>query len=104
MSKHTKGKWIIEDDYIVDEEGEIICHVYLRSEDDIGEQIMTEANAQLIAAAPELLERLKKNQEFNHNILSYFGWDIENEDKINELIDKNREAIQKAEGDTNDKN
>jgi hypothetical protein len=58
--KHTKGNWKIDDNQklplaiiVDDENGEGICEIGLRTEEN-------KANAKLIAAAPELLEALKE--------------------------------------------
>jgi hypothetical protein len=59
MSKHTKGPWkthLVDDTLVVDGNGLIIAHMgglYL------GDASPMEANAKLIAAAPDLLEALE---------------------------------------------
>ena len=104
MSEYTGGKWNIEDDYIVDKSGEVICHVYLRSEDDIGEQIMTESNAQLISAAPKMYEALKLLDDsfVFKRFIELLEGTTHSKDLINAL-QEGLKAIQKAEGD-NDEN
>jgi predicted transcriptional regulator len=104
MSKYTPGPWKIEDDYIEDEKGEIVCHVYLRSEDDMEKEVLTNtANAQLIAAAPELLEAIKEAKETLEAVCE------ECEDKcrdvevcgVRDSRKKIEKVIQKTEGDEN---
>lgn len=59
MSKHTPGPWktqLVDDTTVVDGNGLVIAHIgglYL------GDACPMEANARLIAAAPDLLEALK---------------------------------------------
>lgn len=69
--KHTKGEWEIDpdDNYSItakqapDDGGDIICMAPLEWEDSMKRW---EANAKLIAAAPELLEAL-------NNLVNKFG-------------------------------
>ena len=61
MSKHTPGPWIVAEDQVGDDDGNTIADVTLFNEWNTTEGIVTkempwEANARLIAAAPELLE------------------------------------------------
>ena len=69
--KFSKGKWIVSDDtgecYLVkSDDGGLIAFVY---DGDIDEEAIhmdvVEANAKLIAAAPELLEALIKMCDFH---------------------------------------
>jgi hypothetical protein len=57
-TKFTKGKWIIDGIDVIAENGQTICQVYDADCTHISEMNMkvVEANAKLIAAAPELLE------------------------------------------------
>jgi len=61
MSKHTPGPWkirndITKDTLICSENKTIICGIHQKNLNILSE---TKANAQLIAAAPELLEKLE---------------------------------------------
>ena len=64
--KFSKGKWIVSDDtgecYLVkSDDGGLIAFVYDGDIDDEAIHMdVVEANAKLIAAAPELLDRLNK--------------------------------------------
>ncbi|MDX9747441.1 MAG: hypothetical protein RBT57_02970 [Paludibacter sp.] len=61
---HTPGPWKTnyserypEYDFVTGKNGEIICQFFSKSEEDYSNK---EANAKLIAAAPELLEALRE--------------------------------------------
>ena len=58
--KFTEGKWIIDDIDILSESGMTICQVYDASDSHILDMDMDviNANAKLIAAAPDMLEAL----------------------------------------------
>lgn len=81
MSQHTPGPWTFDDDYYVvaGEENDIICELWSQDKD---------ANARLIAAAPEMYEALKA-------INKAFPW---NEQMTRPVFDKVHAAIAKAEG------
>ena len=63
--KFSKGKWIVSDDtsecfMIESEDGGLICTVHDGSfDDDAIHMDVVEANAKLIAAAPDMLEALE---------------------------------------------
>jgi hypothetical protein len=61
-TKFTKGEWKINDINIVAENGETICQVYDGFPTHISKMNMeiVEANAKLIAAAPEMIKLLVK--------------------------------------------
>jgi len=64
-TKHTPGPWIIEDDYVTDCDGNIVADVFKENQWNTTEGMVTEempweANARLIAAAPELLYALQE--------------------------------------------
>lgn len=66
MSKHTKGPWAIQKDKghnwevnrLIGGEGENLGDLYLAPR--VGEEAEYEANAKLIATAPELLDALRE--------------------------------------------
>ena len=70
--KFTEGEWIIDDIDILSESGMGICQVYDASDSHISDmdQDIVNANAKLIAAAPELLDACIKLAEYieTHNI------------------------------------
>ncbi len=76
---HTNGKSIFSGDYL------IITTV----NNDVFTQETNEANAVLIAAAPELLEALRE-------LVAYHGSDVDN--GLDELLTAARTAITKATG------
>ena len=59
--KFTEGKWIMDDIDILSESGMAICQVYDASDSHISDMDMdvVNANAKLIAAAPDMLEALE---------------------------------------------
>ena len=62
--KHTPGPWIVAEDQIGDDDGNVIADVTSYNEWNTTEGIVTkempwEANARLIVAAPEMLEFLR---------------------------------------------
>lgn len=101
MSKHTPGPWIgagpsyvdplpkyineIVADREDDDECKTICYMPVIDEDD-----ETEANACLIAAAPDLLEMLVEA----HDIIDAIG-----QPETAEVADRMRATIAKARGD-----
>lgn len=65
--KHTPGPWAVEDINGVP-------HVYAKGREEAVARIVSgDADARLIAAAPELLEALKKVQKHNRLALNAFG-------------------------------
>ena len=83
--KFTEGEWIIDDIDILSESGMAICQVYDASDSHISDMDMdvVNANAKLIAAAPELLEACIKSLEHHQGAHSEIGFKL-------------REAIKKA--------
>ena len=57
--KHTKGRWFIHGDEIVSPQGVTICDYRPSVIHDTPNVFEAEANAKLIASAPELLEACK---------------------------------------------
>ena len=96
MTKHTAGPWerrgVYPNIFAVFGKGGDICTIPLRTQKRLRSEI--EANANLIASAPELLEACKE----------MLGWweewtSAENPDLVeNPNIDKLFKAITKAEG------
>jgi len=90
---HTPGPWVVEyyDSVRSKANGEFVCNAitynkYGRTEEQ--RLLLQEANARLIAAAPDLLEALKKYQQYNR---------LKN-DSDAEIYDIAETAIAKAEG------
>lgn len=89
--KHTKGPWVVFGDWgIKDIDGRIIA-TFEALNDDLSNANSDEsfANAELIAAAPDLLEALE-------NLCDWF--DGETRESAHSRIDTARAAIEKAEG------
>lgn len=66
MSKFTKGKWRAsyeENKYIWSSDDQVLGELYFTTPEEPGE---TEANARLIAAAPEMYDYLKRICDFYH--------------------------------------
>lgn len=53
---HTPGPWTLDDDYFVSCESGIICDPHCSHDIDMSER---DANAALLAAAPDLLEAIR---------------------------------------------
>jgi hypothetical protein len=110
MSKHTPGPWVWDGnvcDYNIDQEAPwLVTSEYhkdqrLPSGVILGGQIQchSEANARLIAAAPELLEALKDLLDHYTSLVNSGdagNWDAETEGEVIAT----RAAIAKAEGET----
>ena len=87
--KHTKHHW----QYGTENEGYFIANGELRP--DIAKQIQSEADARLIAAAPDILEALQDFLNWSDSV--YYG-----EDTSRELVKtkvKARAALAKATGE-----
>lgn len=97
MTKHTEGPWkighISEELIYINSPKATLAKVHEES------YLNGKANAQLIAAAPELLEADKKALNF---LNSYPGFDAGNPNHPAPLTEILRRAIAKAEGDSND--
>ena len=98
MSKHTEGPWVIDEiqteDYRVNissYKSNVACAYHI-NDDPVEPDEETNANAALIAAAPELLDALKK----------LVGWydcfQLKEGEADLPVIVKSRAAIAKAEG------
>jgi len=57
------------------------------------------ANANLIIAAPELLEAVEQGYEMIDTLAGLSSWDSRSEDEINEVMKMMLEAMKKAKGD-----
>lgn len=89
MSGHTKGPWKVEFGFICDGNGDRLFHQseMMRNHNiTVGEM---EANAQLIAAAPDLLEACKEAVKIIKDILPPKGYES--------YIEQLKQAIAKAE-------
>lgn len=92
--KHTSGPWDTQGGYVYDSEGRIVCNPHDCLE-ELGSRISgreREANARLIAAAPELLNVCKA-------ALSLLLDPDATEKDADMVTDELRVAISKAEGD-----
>jgi hypothetical protein len=93
MKKHTQGPWTINDNggnaVLIEAEDYEIGIVHNAGPECLSEDVREEsmANARLIAAAPELLERLTE-------LVEYLGEEWEQD----EFIVRAKQAIQKAKG------
>jgi hypothetical protein len=110
MSKHTPGPWTIKRDETADERGMwIIEYRDLVSEEKYGFKPWMstiaevggpydkeEANAHLIAAAPEMLKELKFISAFLTPLLPQ----LKDQSYLEMLVEKADRAISKAEGRT----
>jgi hypothetical protein len=86
---HTKHPW----QYGTENEGYFIANGELRP--DIAKQIQSEADASLIAAAPDLLEAVQSFLNWSDSV--YYGEDTSRE--LENAKDKARAAINKAIGE-----
>ena len=109
--KHTPGPWRVDDNYVLclyDGRPNNICRMLGRGDE-------TEANARLIAAAPDMAERIERLEAVNADLLEackrtrqgymnlievgalpHKGWDEQTREYIAELD----ELIAKAEGES----
>jgi len=93
---YTKGKWKFEDEYVRAENGEIIADPYCMETAKTSRGNM-EANARLIAAAPELLEACKNFFEWHANHFEEFSDEINGQ--LLCLANDAEAAIAKAESE-----
>lgn len=110
-AKHTPGRWVVEDNAIMAVVGAHICTVStsddfpcITENDDQTEEearascdAESEANARLIAAAPELLEALKAIVAANNDFISQMPRDWEG-DPMQDACASAALVIDKAEG------
>ena len=64
--------------------------------------IPTQEQAELIAAAPELLKAVEQGYEMIDTLAGLSSWDSRSEDEINEVMNMMLEAMKKAKGDGED--
>lgn len=96
MSKHTPGEWKIEAIYIGFQR-DVSFYNIMAGKTNLG-SIKDEANARLIASAPELLEALKEAQKvllICKPIMSHY---LEPQEAYNKVAVIIEQAIAKAEG------
>lgn len=103
MNNHTPGPWSyeLEDSQLIrDSEGNSIVEVFLPMHRELGydkSAEIQEANARLIAAAPDLLEALKQLMaDYEAIIAGEFNWN--ESDENSPLWVKCNQAIAKAGG------
>ena len=96
-AQHTPAPWKLQDydhAFVVWSDEGVICDVFHNREDDEADGIFSEeeanANAQLIAAAPELLAALRRAE----NALTFFIEDKGESDL--DALEETRAAIAKA--------
>ena len=98
--KHTQGPWKFEDemiraDALTGEDGNVVAEPYCMSTVDHGDEM--EANAQLISAAPELLEAL--NGLFRECVMIHkYGGTACNQKESDLAISNAKKAMAKATG------
>lgn len=115
MSKHTPGPWTFDratgkfghktNDIVAPYHGpdfrhQVVCVMGTEAETEDGADAM-EANASLIAAAPDLLEALKEANKILETARKYFPSSIQNSDRFsleNVIQNSVGPAIAKAEG------
>ena len=101
--KHTPGPWIVAEDQVGDNDGNVIADVTKYNEWNTTEGIVTnempwEANARLMAAAPEMLEMIKEMTELLYEI----GERLDNElvsESLMRIVKRSRSYVARIEGD-----
>jgi hypothetical protein len=99
MNKHTPGPWKIAHPYTTEWDG---CEIQFGSDGEcVTDYVYSEADAKLIAAAPEMLEALEEilNLEIKH-MGDYWSGD-EGYD-VGDVQDLCKAAIGKAKGESNE--
>ena len=99
MSNHTPGPWIVAEDQVGDDDGNVIADVTLYNEWNTTEGIVTkempwEANARLIAAAPEMYDALR--DLYNASL-------VMERPRFYKALAEAKKLIAKIEGNTNEK-
>ena len=80
---------------VIDENGEVI-KTFVANQVDYPEK---KKQAQLIAAAPELLKAVEQGYEMIDTLAGLSSWDGRSEDEINEVMNMMLEAMGKVKGD-----
>ena len=94
MSKHTPGSWITDTEAIFSESGRKIAKIVGANSTETDEEFVEiEANAHLMAAAPQILEALEMADELIDQLI------IDNTDNYAEERAKIRAAIVAAKGE-----
>lgn len=99
--KHTPGEWIVDGNFIQTDDY-IICEVYSKNnyskhpkcDQDIPDIKNGEANARLIASAPELLEACNRIQKLNGTQISMPSHEYQ---ILKQVIAKSKETNNKKE-------
>jgi len=105
MSKHTPGPWVIDPDWLPDEHPDWRCIIIKLDDKHLRTSIsghIGEANARLIAAAPDLKERLQSAIDALDRLTDLidgtgFSYSAEFGSALDE-IDQARAAIAKVDG------
>jgi hypothetical protein len=79
---------------VIDESGEVI-KTFVADAVDYSEK---KKKAQLMAAAPDMLETLKQSYEMIDTLAGLSSWDARSKDEINEVMNQILNAKNKAEG------
>jgi hypothetical protein len=99
-TKHTPGKWLAEDGRIYAEDGHAIAETTGRVIDKLGCHWVAseeaQANARLIASAPELLEALQELREWG--VAEYQSKQMPNGCVLESILVQADQAIAKATG------
>lgn len=93
-TKHTPGPWVLDGVEVYPVGGDPICAMSPGQGDEL------EANTQLIAAAPDLLEALKWSTFWLEGCLrcEAYVWDADQREAAEENLKASKAAIAKATG------
>jgi hypothetical protein len=79
---------------VIDEDGNVV-KTFVADQLTYAEK---KKKAQLMAAAPELLEALKQSYEMIDTLAGLSSWDARSQDEIGEVMNRILEAMNKAKG------